>query len=127
MKTALIAPSILSGNFAEMGKDVINMKHAEAFIQSFFHNDKVPLWLLLFGSAGQIIFTLRFIYQYWYSSRRGESELPPFFWILSLIGSLSIVTYGIIRHDPVLIVGQSFGLIAYIRNLMIGAKGKAVS
>ena len=101
---------------------VIAGLHAETVIDSFFHNEKVPLWLLLFGSAGQIIFTLRFIYQYWYSSRRGESELPPFFWILSLIGSLSIVTYGIIRHDPVLIIGQSFGLIAYIRNLMIGAK-----
>ena len=96
--------------------------HADVVIDSFFHNKNVPLWLLLFGSAGQIIFTLRFIYQYWYSSRRGESELPPFFWILSLIGSLSIVTYGIIRHDPVLIIGQSFGLVAYIRNLMIGAK-----
>lgn len=30
MKTALIAPSILSGNFADMGKDVINMKEIGA-------------------------------------------------------------------------------------------------
>ena len=30
MKTALIAPSILSGNFAEMGKDVVNMKEIGA-------------------------------------------------------------------------------------------------
>lgn len=96
--------------------------HMEFFLDRFFHNEDVPLWLLLFGSAGQVIFTLRFIYQYWYSSRRGESELPPFFWILSLVGSLSIVSYGIIRHDPVLIIGQSFGLVAYIRNLMIGAR-----
>ena len=96
--------------------------HADAFIERFFHNADVPMWLLLFGSAGQIIFTLRFIYQYFYSKKRGESELPPFFWILSLVGSLSIVSYGIIRHDPVLIVGQSFGLVAYIRNLMIGAR-----
>ncbi len=95
--------------------------NADIFFDTFFRNKDVPLWLLVFGSAGQIIFTLRFVYQYWYSSRRGESELPPFFWILSLAGSLSIVTYGIIRHDPVLIVGQSFGLVAYIRNLMIGA------
>ena len=98
--------------------------HADEFFRTFFHNEDIPMWLLLFGSAGQIIFTLRFIYQYWYSSRRGESELPPFFWILSLAGSLSIVTYGIIRHDPVLIIGQSFGLVAYIRNLMIGARKK---
>lgn len=104
----------------------VGATHADAFFQGFFRNKDVPMWLLLFGSAGQVIFTLRFVYQYWYSSRHGESELPPFFWILSLIGSLSIVSYGIIRHDPVLIVGQSFGLVAYIRNLMIGARAKRV-
>lgn len=104
----------------------VGATHADAFFQGFFNNKDVPMWLLLFGSAGQVIFTLRFVYQYWYSSRHGESELPPFFWILSLIGSLSIVSYGIIRHDPVLIVGQSFGLVAYIRNLMIGARAKRV-
>ena len=104
----------------------VGATHADAFFQGFFRNKDVPMWLLLFGSAGQVIFTLRFVYQYWYSSRHGESELPPFFWILSLIGSLSIVSYGIIRHDPVLIVGQSFGLVAYIRNLMIGSRAKRV-
>lgn len=93
---------------------------AAAFIERFFRNEDVPMWLLLFGSAGQLVFTLRFIYQYLYSRRHGESELPAGFWLLSLAGSLTIVSYGIIRHDPVLIVGQSFGLIAYIRNLMIG-------
>jgi lipid-A-disaccharide synthase-like uncharacterized protein len=36
------------------------------------------------------------------------------------VGSLTIVTYGLIRQDVVLIVGQSFGLVAYVRNLMIG-------
>jgi lipid-A-disaccharide synthase-like uncharacterized protein len=44
-----------------------------------------------------------------------------------LIGSLSIVIYGIIRHDPVLILGQSFGLVAYVRNLMIGHKRGGIS
>ena len=93
--------------------------HAEAFADRFLHNEQVPLWLLLFGSAGQLIFTMRFIYQWLYSRRRGESRLPAGFWVLSLIGSLTIVSYGIIRHDAVLIVGQSFGIVAYTRNLMI--------
>lgn len=91
-------------------------------ITKLFENADVPLWLLLYGSAGQLIFTLRFLYQAWYSRRKGESELPAFFWWLSLAGSLAIVSYGIIRRDPVLIVGQSFGIVAYIRNLMIGAR-----
>lgn len=95
---------------------------ASNFINKFLRNESVPLWLLLFGSAGQVIFTFRFLYQWIYSRRAGHSELPAGFWILSLIGSLCIVSYGIIRHDPVLILGQSFGLVAYIRNLKIGAR-----
>ena len=92
---------------------------AAQFAEKFFHNDNVPTWLLLYGSAGQILFTLRFIYQWYYSRKEGDSVLPAGFWIISLLGSLSIVSYGIMRHDVVLIVGQSSGLVAYIRNLMI--------
>ena len=56
------------------------------------------------------------------SRKDGESVLPPGFWIISIIGSSIIVSYGFIRHDPVLILGQSFGLISYVRNLIIGHK-----
>lgn len=101
------------------------MNNAGEFILRFVHNDKVPLWLLLYGSAGQILFTLRFIYQWLYSRNEGASQLPAGFWIISLLGSLSIVSYGILRADAVLIVGQSFGLVAYIRNLCILRKNKA--
>lgn len=93
--------------------------NAGEFTARFLQNKSVPLWLLIFGSAGQVLFTLRFIYQWIYSKREGASRLPAGFWIISLAGSLSIVTYGIIRHDIVLIVGQSFGLVAYIRNLVL--------
>lgn len=88
-------------------------------IGRFFHNDEVPLWLLLFGSAGQFVFTMRFVYQWFYSRRLGLSVLPAMFWVLSLVGSLSIVSYGLIRRDVVLIIGQSFGVAAYIRNLCL--------
>ena len=94
-------------------------RNADFFIAKFLHNKDVPLWLLLFGSTGQVLFTLRFIYQWDYSHRRGESHLPAGFWIISLLGSLSIVSYGFIRRDIVLIIGQSFGLVAYIRNLVL--------
>ena len=33
-------------------------------------------------------------------------------WIVSLAGALTIVSYALIRHDIVLIVGQSFGIVA---------------
>lgn len=97
--------------------------NAGEYAQRFLHNDDVPLWLLLFGSAGQFIFTMRFVYQWYYSHRLGVSKLPALFWVLSLVGSLSIVSYGFIRHDIVLIVGQSFGLVAYARNLCLLSKG----
>jgi lipid-A-disaccharide synthase-like uncharacterized protein len=100
-------------------------RNAGQFIDSFLRNDSIPLWLVVFGSLGQLLFTCRFIYQWLYSRRHGQSILPAGFWWLSLIGSITIVTYGAIRLDPVLIIGQSFGLIAYIRNLMLGRKKSA--
>ncbi len=93
-----------------------------AFFDQFFRNEDVPLWLLIFGSAGQIIFTLRFVYQWFYSYRRHVSTLPVGFWIISLTGSAIIVSYGIFRLDPVLILGQSVGFIAYTRNIILGLR-----
>lgn len=93
--------------------------NANEVVDRLFRNDDIPLWLVIYGCLGQILFTLRFIYQWYYSRREGESELPAGFWIISLTGSLLIVSYALIRHDPVLILGQSFGLVSYIRNLVI--------
>lgn len=97
---------------------------AQRFAQSFFHNEDVSFWLLLYGSAGQIIFTLRFIYQWYCSHRLHRSVLPVGFWIISLLGSGMIVSYAIFRADPVLILGQSVGFITYSRNIMIGARSR---
>ena len=90
-----------------------------AFVASFLHNEDVPLPLLLWGSAGQVVFTLRFIYQWHYSYRRHESVLPLGFWIISLTGCAIIVSYGAFRYDPVLILGQSVGFFTYSRNIML--------
>lgn len=92
---------------------------ARAFVNQFFNNEDVPMWLLLWGSLGQMIFTLRFIYQWMYSRKRHESVLPLGFWLISLGGSSIIVSYALIRHDPVLILGQSTGVILYLRNIWI--------
>lgn len=87
--------------------------------ERLFRNDDIPLWVVIYGSAGQIIFTLRFIYQWLYSQKRGESVLPRGFWIISLAGSLIIISYAIYRKDPVLILGQSTGAFVYTRNLFL--------
>ena len=101
------------------------LEDASAFVDQFFRNEKIPLWLLIYGSMGQIIFTLRFVYQWIYSKRKDESLLPIGFWIISLFGSLIIVSYAIYRKDPVLILGQSTGLLAYSRNIYLSKKSES--
>ena len=91
------------------------------FAENYFHRESLPLGLLLFGMAGQFIFKSRFIYQFIYGVRHKESALPLGFWIIAVIGSVMIITYGAIRHDWVLILGQ-LGIIVSIRNIMIFLK-----
>lgn len=98
------------------------LKNGNYFVSNFLNNTKIPLWLIIWGSAGQIIFTLRFVYQWIYSIRRNESLLPVGFWIISLVGSGIIASYGVLRVDPILILGQSVGFIAYTRNIDIYRK-----
>jgi lipid-A-disaccharide synthase-like uncharacterized protein len=88
-------------------------------IAKLFKNDSIPLWLLLLGSFAQIVFTLRFVYQWIYSEKRKESVLPFGFWLLSLIGSGMILTYAVLRRDPVLLLGHFLGSVIYIRNIII--------
>lgn len=96
----------------------------ETVRQTLFHNEAIPRALLLFGSAGQLIFSFRFLYQAIYSARQGQSSLPAGFWIISLAGSLIILAYAILRRDPVVILAQSFGLVTYIRNLMLWQRNR---
>lgn len=97
-------------------------KNGDYFVENFLSHPNIPLWLLVFGSLGQVIFTFRFVYQWVYSMRRKVSMLPMGFWVISLAGSGIIVIYGIIRLDPILILGQSVGFIAYTRNIMLYKK-----
>ena len=77
---------------------------------TILNNDEVSTLLMIWGSAGQVIFTFRFIYQWIYSENRKDSVLPLGFWIISTIGSLMIFVYAIYRLDPVLFAAHSLGL-----------------
>ncbi|MEE3244448.1 MAG: lipid-A-disaccharide synthase N-terminal domain-containing protein [Bacteroidota bacterium] len=88
-------------------------------VEKLFKNEDIPLWLLILGSVAQVIFTLRFIYQWIYSERKKKSSLPLGFWLLSLIGGLLILTYAILRKDPVLFVGHLMGVFIYFRNMRL--------
>ena len=102
----------------------LRINESPTFFFNLFNNENIPLILLVYGSIGQIIFTFRFIYQWIYSKKENESVLPPTFWWISLTGSMIIVSYGAMVKDPILILGQTFGLVSYIRNLMIGRKSE---
>ncbi|MBR1872929.1 MAG: lipid-A-disaccharide synthase N-terminal domain-containing protein [Bacteroidales bacterium] len=89
-----------------------------AFTASFLQNEDIPLWLLIYGILGQFTYEIRSVYQLVYSYRRNESILPLGHWVLAVVGSLMIISYGIIRHDWVLVIGQ-FSIVFSIRNLML--------
>jgi lipid-A-disaccharide synthase-like uncharacterized protein len=75
-------------------------------------------WLTL-GLAGQALFGARFLVQWICSERKQESYIPTVFWYLSLLGGIILLIYAVYRQDPVFIIGQSTGVVVYIRNLCL--------
>lgn len=76
------------------------------------------IWLNI-GLAGQCLFMARFIVQWIYSERHGQSLIPVSFWYLSLLGGLIVLAYGLHKLDPVIILGQLPGTVVYSRNLVL--------
>lgn len=79
---------------------------------------QASLWLGI-GLLGQVLFTSRFVVQWITSEREGRSIVPLAFWWLSIAGGVALLAYSIWRQDPVFILGQSFGLVVYARNLIL--------
>ena len=94
-------------------------------MQSFFDNlTKIEIYFLIIGFVGQGLFASRFIVQWIYSEKKGESSIPLIFWYLSIFGGIGLLIYAISRKDPVIIVGQTFGIFIYLRNLILIYKKK---
>ncbi len=94
-------------------------------IDKLFLNEDIPFWLLALGTSAQIIFNLRFIYQWVYSEKIRQSVLPLGFWVLSLFGASLILIYAILRQDPVLFIGHILGSFIYVRNIVLSLKAYA--
>tara|TARA_E500000178_G_scaffold346278_1_gene397652 strand:- start:970 stop:1260 length:291 start_codon:yes stop_codon:yes gene_type:complete len=87
---------------------------------NFFSNlSNTEIAFLIIGFTGQGLFASRFIVQWIHSERKGESHIPIIFWYLSIFGGLGLLIYAIFRKDPVIIVGQLFGIFIYLRNLIL--------
>lgn len=79
----------------------------------------IPYFWYLIGFGGQALFSARFIVQWIASERQRKSIVPVAFWFLSLAGGALLFFYAFLRRDPVIMLGQSTGLIVYIRNLWL--------
>lgn len=101
---------------------IYSYNNGEYDIEQFFSKDNIALWLLILGIVSQLLFTLRFVYQWIYSERTKTSQLPVGFWRMSVLGASLILVYAIFRKDPVLFIGHIAGLIIYIRNIFIWKK-----
>jgi lipid-A-disaccharide synthase-like uncharacterized protein len=78
--------------------------------------------VILIGSIGQLLLNFRYLYQWYFSEKAQESLLPLGFWIISAVASVMVVFYGFNRLDPVLLVAQSMGFCAYIRNIYLSLR-----
>ena len=94
-------------------------------ISYFSSLNQLEVIFLIVGFTGQLIFASRFVVQWIYSEKKGRSEIPLIFWYLSILGGIGLLIYAIFRKDPVIILGQSFGIFIYLRNLILIYKKKS--
>lgn len=79
---------------------------------------KFDFWLA-FGIVAQLLFTARFLVQWLASEREGRSVMPMSFWYFSMGGGLMTLIYGIVRREPIIIMGQALAMIIYTRNMIL--------
>jgi len=87
-------------------------------IINYIKDLNIDIWLIV-GFAGQFVFFMRFVVQWWYSEKVKQSIIPIHFWYLSIIGALIIFVYAVVRKDPVFFVGQLLAILIYVRNLYL--------
>lgn len=93
-------------------------------LEAIFSNSDLTNPIIAIGAVGQLMLNLRFIYQWYYSEKQKDSILPLGFWIISSAASVMILSYAFYRLDPVLLVAQGMGIIAYLRNIFIHFRPK---
>ncbi len=84
---------------------------------------KFDFWLA-FGLAAQLSFAARFLVQWIASERAGKSVVPMAFWFFSIAGGTMTLIYGLVKREPVIILGQLLSNIIYVRNIMLIFKSK---
>ncbi len=90
-------------------------------MKEIFHEFMVVLGqpMAIVGLVGQAVFSSRFLVQWIVSEKEKKSVIPNSFWFLSIAGSAMTLVYAIWRRDPVFTLAQSFGMVVYVRNIML--------
>ncbi len=86
------------------------------FLDSYLSKNPENIMIII-GFGGQALFGARFLIQWITSENAKKSVIPIAFWYLSITGGFVLLTYAIWRKDPVIIAGQSLGILIYARNL----------
>ena len=77
------------------------------------------------GWIGNVVFSCRFVVQWYVTEKRKQVVVPQAFWWLSLIGALTLLCYSIRQRDSVFIFAYAFSWFPYMRNLVIHRRNKA--
>jgi len=77
-----------------------------------------------FGLIGNFVFGSRFFLQWLHSERKQQSEVPVYFWWLSIVGVVMLFVYFMNLRNLVGLLGNGPQIVPYIRNLMLIHKRK---
>lgn len=78
-----------------------------------------PFAWLACAFAGQLLWSSRFVAQWWCAERRGRSHFPRAFWWISLSGNLLLLAYALSLRDAVYVAGFLPGPLVQGRNLWL--------
>jgi lipid-A-disaccharide synthase-like uncharacterized protein len=86
----------------------------DKFLGVDWHPWKMVGWL------GNVVFSTRFLVQWYATEKRKEVTVPLAFWWLSLVGSLLLLAYALVwEKSSVFIFAYAFTWIPYVRNIVI--------
>jgi lipid-A-disaccharide synthase-like uncharacterized protein len=78
------------------------------------------------GFLAQLLFFARTIAQWFKSEKEGEVISPVIFWQISLLASVIMLAYGVLRNDFAIVLGQYIVYFIYIRNLQLKGAWKKI-
>lgn len=78
-------------------------------------------WLAV-GIGGQLVWSSRFLLQWWFAEHTGRAEFPASFWWYTLAGSLLNIAYTAHLGDPIFLASYAPTPLYPIRNLMLERK-----